>query len=280
VSSRLYRLALLAFPRRHRDLYAAEMIDAFSKEFARRRGFVAAAVFVFAACANAIGAGIVERRRHEVRRLGYTFSALDFTLAWRMLIRYPGLSLVSVFGMAVGIAIATGASTVVAALMDTRLPLPGGERIVSLLNIDVSTNNQEFRLLRDSEEWRGLSSIEDLGMSRSTSKNLIVEGRAPEAITVTEISSSAFRVAGVAALRGRPLLDADASPDAEPAVVIGHEEWVRRFGADPDIADRQVQLGEVTYTIVGVSPTALPSPRITASESRGGSTARQPASTP
>jgi predicted permease len=156
--------------------------------------------------------------------------------------------------MAVGIAVAAGASTVVAALMDTRLPLPDGGRIVSFLNIDVSTNNQEFRLLRDFQEWSSLSSIEDLGLSRSTSKNLIVEGRVPEPITVTEISVSAFRVARVAALRGRHLLDADALPDAEPAIVIGHDEWLRRFGADPDITGRPVQLGEVTYTIVGVMP--------------------------
>ena len=254
MSTELYQLALRAFPRRHRDLYAGEMIDAFRQELARRRGSLAAVRYVLLACANAIGAGIVERRRHKVRRFGYIFSPLDFTLAWRMLLRYPGLSLVSVFGMAVGIAIAAGASTVVAALMDTRLPLPDGERIVSLLNIDVSTNNQEFRLLRDFQEWRGLSSIGDLGMSRSTPKNLIVEGRVPEPITVTEISVSAFRVTRVAALRGRYLLDADALPDAEPAIVIGHDEWVRRFGADANIVGRPVQLGDVTYTIIGVMP--------------------------
>jgi predicted permease len=253
VSTRLYRIALLAFPRSQREMYAAEMIDAFERELACRKG-IGSIQFVLAACLNTVSSGVVERRRHRVRRLGYAFSTLDFTLAWRMLLRYPGLSLVSVFGMAIAIAVAAGASTVVAALMDTRLPLPEGERIVSFLNIDVSTNNEEFRLLRDFQEWRSLSLIEDLGMSHSTSKNLIVEGRVPEPITVAEISVSAFRVARVAALRGRHLLEADALPDAEPAILIGHDEWVRRFGADPDIVGRPVQLGGVTYTIVGVMP--------------------------
>ena len=36
--------------------------------------------------------------------------------------------------------------------------------------------------------------------------------------------------------------------------MIGHDEWVRRFGADPEIVGRSVQLGTHAYTIVGVMP--------------------------
>ena len=252
--AQLYRMALRAFPPRARDLYAAEMSDLFERELAVRTGAAARSAFVVAACVNAIGTGIAERRRHHVRRFGYTFSPLDFTLAWRMLLRYPGLSVVGVFGMAVGIAVAGGALTVIAAVMDTRLPLPDDERIVAFDNIDVATNNQELRLLRDFYAWRGLSSVEDLGIARSMAKNLIVKGRVSESITVTEISTSAFRLARVPALRGRHLDEADERPGADDVLVIGHDEWVRRFNADPDLVGRPVQLGDTTFTIVGVMP--------------------------
>lgn len=252
--AQLYRMALRAFPPRARDLYAAEMSDLFERELAVRTGAAARSAFVVAACVNAIGTGIAERRRHHVRRFGYTFSPLDFTLAWRMLLRDPGLSVVGVFGMAVGIAVAGGAFTVIAAVMDTRLPLPDDERIVAFDNIDVAANNQELRLLRDFYAWRGLSSVEDLGIARSMSRNLIVRGRAPESITVTEVSASVFRLAGLPALRGRHLSQADEQPGADEALVIGHDEWVRRFNADPDVVGRPVQLGDTTFTIVGVMP--------------------------
>jgi predicted permease len=254
--ARLYRLALHAFPRRHRDLYQAEMLEAFERELAARResGAHASARFVVAACLNAIHTGLAERRRWHVVRFGYAFSLLDFTLAWRMLLRYPGLSVVSVFGMAVGIAVATTASTVVTMLLDTRLPLPDGERIVSLVSFDASTSNREFRLARDYAAWRDLTSMQDVGIDRTVARNLIIEGRAPEPVTIAEISPSAFRVAGVSALLGRYLTAEDEAAGAAAVVVIGYDEWVRRFARDRQILGRSVQFGAVTYQIVGVMP--------------------------
>ena len=251
--TRLYQLALRAFPRRHRDLYGVEMIDAFDRELTARAGR-ARLSFGFAACLNAIGTGLVERQRQRRIRKGPAFSALDFTLAWRMLLRYPGLSLVSVLGMSVGITIAAGAFTIVSLMMGTKLPLPEGDRLVSLVNWDASTNDRELRLLYDLEAWRDAKSVEDFSVSRNVQRNLIVGGRPPEVVMVAEISASAFRAARVGAYRGRTLLPEDERAGAPDAIVIGHDEWVRRFGADPDIVGQSVGLGPTAYTIVGVMP--------------------------
>ncbi len=251
--TRLYQLALRAFPRRHRDLYGVEMIDAFDRELTARAGR-ARLSFGFAACLNAIGTGLVERQRQRRIRKGPAFSALDFTLAWRMLLRYPGLSLVSVLGMSVGITIAAGAFTIVSLMMGTKLPLPEGDRLVSLVNWDASTNNRELRLLYDLEAWRDAKSVEDFSVSRNVQRNLIVGGRPPEVVMVAEISASAFRAARVGAYRGRTLRPEDERAGAPDVIVIGHDEWVRRFGADPDIVGQSVGLGPTAYTIVGVMP--------------------------
>jgi predicted permease len=254
--ARLYRIALRTFPRRHRELYGAEMIDAFEQELARRRsaGSWATMTFALAAYGNLVATGIVERRRRHVVRLGYFFSALDFTLAWRILLRYPWLSATSVFGMAVGIAVAAGAFAIFSMLMDPRLPLPEGDRIVSLLNVDASTSSNEMRLVRDYDRWRGLTSVEHLGIARTVSRNLLVEGHASEPVSAVEISASAFPVARVEALRGRYLLPEDEAPGAAGVMVIGFDEWVRRFEGDPNIVGRSIRLGGDAYTIVGVMP--------------------------
>jgi predicted permease len=250
IATRLYQLSLRAFPARHRRTYAAEMLDAFERELASR----ASMRFVAAACLNAIAAGLDERRRDRRWRLGAMFSSLDFVLAWRMLLRYPGLSLVSVLGIAVGIAIATFATAMVSAMTNSTVPLDEGDRVVSLVLWDASTSNRETRLVHDFTAWRAMASVNDMAVTRTVQRNLIVPGKALEAVTVAEISAAAFRVARVPALRGRFLMAEDEAPGAPDVMVIGYDEWVRRFDADPEIVGRTAQLGSTTYDIVGVMP--------------------------
>ena len=262
IARRLYQIALGAFPNRHRRLYTAEMLDAFDHQLADagRTGRVAVARFVVAAIANAIAMGITERRRHHVIRVGYLFSALDFTLAWRVLLRYPGLTAVGVFGIAIGIAISVAAFTVSSNLTTAVIPLAEGERVVSLISRDASTSNGEMRVVHDYGRWRDMKSVEDLGIWRQSSRNLIVEGRPAEAVGVAEVTAAAFRVPRIDAFRGRYLVDEDFAAGAPGAIVIGYDEWVRRFGGDPGIIGTPVQLGSATYSIVGVMPEAFAFP--------------------
>jgi len=77
-----------------------------------------------------------------------TFSWLDTKLGLRMLLRYPGLTLVGGLGLAVVIA---GGSAV--AIFDdivyASLPFEEGDRVVVLENWDTEWNNQEHRVLHD-----------------------------------------------------------------------------------------------------------------------------------
>lgn len=250
IASRLYQWSLRAFPKRHRRTYGAEMLDAFEHELTSRPSLR----FVVAACLNAISAGLAERRRDRRWRLGAMFSSLDFILAWRMLLRYPGLSVVSVVGIAVGIAIATVAYAITATMRNPTVPLDEGDRVVSLLSWDASTSGRERRMTHDFPVWRSMTTISDLSISRTVQRNVVVADRSPEIVTVAEISASAFRVARVPAHRGRFLLAEDEAPGATDVVVIGHDEWVRRFDADPEIVGRTLQLGSTAYAIIGVMP--------------------------
>ena len=68
----------------------------------------------------------------RARRTLWRVSWLDVKLGLRMFVKYPGLSLVSVIGMAVAIAIGAGYFTVLGTWLDATLPLPEGDRIVSI----------------------------------------------------------------------------------------------------------------------------------------------------
>jgi predicted permease len=233
------------------------MVDAFEREYADRArtgSAVRVASFTIVACVNALVTGLDERWRQRQRRAGPLFSALDVVLAWRMLLRYPGLSLVAVLGIAVGIAIASGTYAVVSTMRNPTVPLEEGDRIVSLVNWDASISNRDRRMLRDFTLWRSMTSVSDLSITRTVQRNLIVDGRPPEVVNVAEISAAAFRVARVPAFRGRFLLPEDELAGAPNTLVIGYDEWVRRFDADPGLIGRSVRLGSTSYTIVGVMP--------------------------
>ena len=183
------------------------------------------------------------------------FSSVDLRLALRMLVRYPGLTLVGVFGMAVGIAIATAGLGIGYAMMNPSLPLDEGDRIVALQNWDMSANDTEQRLAREFPRWRDeMQSVRQIGAFRFVTRNLIVPGSQPEPVTVAELSAAGFEVARVSPAMGRHLLPDDERPGAAPVVVIGDDHWRRRFHADPAIIGRDLQLGDTKYTVVGVMP--------------------------
>ena len=223
-----YAIAVVAFPRRHRAAYGAEMRDSFAHDLAarsQRDGWARALTFALVACLNTMAAGLGERWRELRANPGTSmFAGLDFVLAWRMLLRYPGLSIVSIFGIAVGIAIAAGAFAVMSTMTNASVPLDEGDRVVSLMNWDVSTSNRDQRMAHDFTVWRSMTSISDLSITRTVQRNLIVTGRSTEVVSVAEISAAAFRVARVPAFRGRLLVPEDEAPGAPDVMLIGYDE--------------------------------------------------------
>lgn len=181
------------------------------------------------------------------------FSWLDMKLGLRMLAKYPGLSLVAVVGMSVAVAIAAGAFGLIASLTDPTLPLDQGERVVSLLKGD--PDNADSRVLHDFVQWRDeLQSVQHLSAYVSDRRNLVIPDRGVELVRIAQMTASGFRVARVAPVLGRPLLDEDERASAPPVIVIAYEEWQRRFDGDPAILGRLVRLGGTVHTVVGVMP--------------------------
>ncbi|HKG91459.1 MAG TPA: ABC transporter permease, partial [Gemmatimonadaceae bacterium] len=204
--------------------------------------------------------GGVERYKEELREgRGLAWLGgltLDLKLGLRMLRKHPGLSLVSVGGMAVAIAIGAGAFGFMGAMLDPELPLHEGERIVALQNADArNPGDPDRKALRDFAFWRGrLTTVRDVGAYAADSRTLVLPSGSAEMVRVAHMTASGFRVARVAPAMGRPLLDDDEREGAPPVLVITHEEWQLRFGGDSGIVGRQVRLGREMHTVVGVMP--------------------------
>lgn len=179
----------------------------------------------------------------------------DMKLGVRMLRKYPGLTAVAVFALSLAIGAGAAYLEFVNDLLNGKLPFRDGERIVGIQNWDQQTGDAESRSTFDFVTWRNrLSSFEDLGAYRALDRNLITEDGRAEPVRGVEISASAFRMAGVPAFMGRPLVAEDERPGAPPVVVVGHDLWTDRFASDPGIVGRSVRVGNAPHTIVGVMP--------------------------
>jgi putative ABC transport system permease protein len=188
-------------------------------------------------------------------------SGLDFKLGFRMLVRYPGLTLVGGFAFAFAILVCAGFFEFLTQVVNPTLPLDEGDRIVALRNLDAlrpwdaTPRRAEARALHDFVTWREeLKSVEDLGAYRTLKRNLITGEGQGEPVEVVEISASAFRLARVPALLGRSLVETDEQAGAPAVVVIAHDVWQERFAGDSSVVGRTVRLGAAQTTVVGVMP--------------------------
>ena len=190
---------------------------------------------------------------------------LDVKLGLRLMRKSWGLTLVGGVAMALTIGLGTAIFTLWNTATTTILPLPDGDRIVAIQSSDAATGQiHRDSSLPDFRRWRELlQSVTDVSAMRLVERTLITPGGASGPITVGEMTASAFRLARVQPLLGRPLSDDDERGGAN-VVVIGFELWQAGFSSDPAVLGRRLQLlraqtardrdDDTYYTVVGVMP--------------------------
>ena len=195
------------------------------------------------------------RSRGKKRPEGLRFSWLDFKVGFRMLARYPGLTLVGTIALSIAIALGTLYFEAIDKVMNPRLPIADGDRVIAIRAWDVSEFAPEGRLLYDFAAWGDqVRTVEELGAAVVFVRNFATPDRRVEPVRGAEVTASAFRLMRTAPLLGRTLTEQDEQPSEPPVVVIGHSLWKARFASDPGVVGRPVQVGTTAATIVGVMP--------------------------
>jgi predicted permease len=207
----------------------------------------------------AIAFGGVEKYRGAGRdALGFSWArgmSTDMKLGVRMLRKYPGLTAVALFALSLAIGAGAAYLEFVNDLLHGKLPFPAADRIVGIINWDQQAGVPENRSTFDFVAWKGtLAGLDEIGAYRNFNRNLVTEDNGAELVRGAEISASAFRLAGVPPLLGRPLIDDDERAAAPPVAVLGYDVWVSRLGSDPAVIGRTVRVGNAPHTVVGVMP--------------------------
>ena len=184
-----------------------------------------------------------------------SFSWLDVKLGFRMLARYPGLTLVG--GAAIAFAICAGAVVyeLISQMVSPRMPFAEGDRVVALRLWDAEASDPEMRLVREFYDWRrDVRTVTDIGATRTVERNVGLGTGTREPMKFAEMSASGFRMSRVPPLLGRTLDEGDERPGAPGVVVIGYNLWQRRFDGDSGIIGSRITMGLQSAEIVGVMP--------------------------
>ncbi|HEY6660923.1 MAG TPA: ABC transporter permease, partial [Pyrinomonadaceae bacterium] len=163
----------------------------------------------------------------------------------RMLLKRPSLTAVAIIAIGLGIGVNTAIFSVVNTVLLQPLPYEHPEQLVMLAT---EQRNQAL-------DGRGTFSVPDLlDVQQSTttlasvatiqrSGAMVTEGRDPERLIGAAVSADYFSVLGTKPELGRVFTREEDKPGAAPVILISHGLWQRRYGGDPGIIGREINIG-------------------------------------
>src|SRR5512142_811429 len=179
----------------------------------------------------------------------------ELSRAIRSLRRAPGFVLVAAGMLAVGIGANTAVFSVVDAVLLRPLPYEDPARIVRIWataperGLDLAEVSRQ-RYLDISAQNR---TFESVGAFVLDSVNLTGGGE-PARLHAARVSPEVLRTLRVRPSIGRNFVPAEESPGGPDAVLLGNRIWRERFGADPGILGRSIDIDGSPHAVVGILP--------------------------
>ena len=200
----------------------------------------------------------------------------DIRFAVRTFLKNPGFALLAILTLALGIGANTAIFTVLDSVLLRSLPVPQPQQLVVLTNPDahgMSNGSEsgdrgllaysEFEYLRDHNEvFSGIfaadSTLAQLSVTIPNSPSGSSASDLPAAqdsARIRMVSGDYFPTLGIRPIIGHAFgPEVDRTRNSSPVAVISHAFWRQRFGADPQVLGRKIQVHQTSFEIIGVAP--------------------------
>jgi putative ABC transport system permease protein len=182
----------------------------------------------------------------------------DIKYALRRLLRAPAFTLVAMATLGLGIGANSAIFSVVNGVLLQPLPYPESDRLVGIYHV-----SEGHRAVMSGPNFIDVvgaaKTLESAAASDRERKILTGEGE-PVRLDTAQVSASLFDV-----LRARPALGRTFAPDENTpgrtnVIVLSHGLWQQRFGSDPGVIGRTIQLDGESKEIIGVMPAGFAYP--------------------
>ena len=190
----------------------------------------------------------------------------DLQYGLRTLGKNPGYASIAVLTLALGVGANTAIFGVLRAVVLRDLPYHDASRIAVLWTKNIRQNLPDGSSYLNFRDWKTRSrTFEQMAayMRPEFTRDTVGTGPDAERIHAGQVGPNFFQLLGTAPLLGRTLEDRDYIATPRTAV-ISHDLWRQRFGGDPAVIGRTMQVSDMTVEIVGVMPPEfdLPTPDV------------------
>ncbi len=167
--------------------------------------------------------------------------------------RDPGLTLVAVSVLALGIGANTAMFSLVDGILFQPLPFPEPDRLVRVWEAPTPATSNSTTTATFEELQRQSRSFEALSAESQSTATVPVNGE-PVRLNGRYVSADHFAVFGVQPLIGRAFRPDEDQPGADPVVILSHAIWQSQFGGDRGIIGRDLLLDNEPHRVIGVLP--------------------------
>jgi len=221
------------------------------------------------------GTGAAEREAHFAtgRRFGNTLElrergrdiwgwnwldhvARDLRYSLRVFRKSPGFTIVAVLTLTLGIGVNTAVFSVVNAALVKSLPFPEADRLMQMWETygGHAISEQREASWPNYRDWvaqqRSFDAIAGYWFAQFT----VTENREPAILRGGLVTANFFSTLGIQPLLGRGFSATDERPGAGHVAILSNALWQQKFGSDPKVVGRSMDLNGVNFSIVGVLP--------------------------
>ena len=176
----------------------------------------------------------------------------DVRYGWRMLLKNPGVTILAVLALALGIGANAAIFSVADALLLRPEPFPNLSRLTLMFNRIATVTDENSMLPADFEAMRTQNtSFEQLAAYTWRDANLTGQGD-PERELAAHVTTNFFSTLGVSPAMGNGFSAEDGTPGHEQELVLGYALWQSKFAGDPNIIGKEAHIDGKAFTITGV----------------------------
>ncbi len=188
----------------------------------------------------------------------------DLRVAVRGLLKARGFSIIAVLTLGVAIGAVTAIFSVVDGVLLRPLPYPHPDRIVTmaaLVRPQVGGGEAPFS---DRGYWFFVHQnhvYSEFGGYEGGNFQVPLTGDGPPIqVDVAVMTTSAFKVIGASPLRGRLPSDEEGAPGGPRVVLLSHRLWLDRYGGDPGIVGKSIEVNGESRQVIGIMPSGYDFP--------------------
>jgi predicted permease len=201
----------------------------------------------------------IKEKCRDTRRVSWMQDLIkDLHYGIRMLRESPGFTAVAVLTLALGIGANTAIFSIVDAVLLRPLPYPDSHQLVAVFDVPVKRPDALSAIsYRDFTECRDHNQVFS-GMGGNAFHDLTLTGAGePTIVNAADVTPEIFALLDARPLAGRTLLPDDGRPGAAAVAVLSEDLWRSRFGADPRMIGRSIDLDMRSFTVVGILPASF-----------------------